>query len=221
MATTRLKIYNGALLLAGEGQLHSTTGLTENREPRYLLDLFWNDGGVRYCLEQGQWHFARRSSRFSYEPAIAPDWGFRRAFAKPSDWVNTNGVFQDERFTTPCLQYADEVGYWFADLDEIFVSYVSDHEAYGGDLSRWPATFTEYVKAEFAARIIRKLPGGKDKVDDVEKERDKRLLLAKNKAAMALPATFPTRGTWAASRWGTRGRRGPMGDGGSTGQLIG
>jgi hypothetical protein len=58
-------------------------GLSENREARFLLDLVWNDGGVRYCLEQAQWHFAMRSSRFDYDPAVVPDWGFNRAFTKP------------------------------------------------------------------------------------------------------------------------------------------
>jgi hypothetical protein len=50
----------------------------------------------------------------------------RGAFAKPTDWVDTSAVCQDEYFRVPLLQYADEVGYWFADLDEIYVKYVSD-----------------------------------------------------------------------------------------------
>jgi hypothetical protein len=107
VATDRLKIYNGALLLCGERQLAT---LSENREPRFLLDLVWNDGGVRYCLEQAQWHFAMRSSRFDYDPSIVPEWGFNRAFTKPDDWVSTSGVFQDEFMKTPLTDYADEQG---------------------------------------------------------------------------------------------------------------
>lgn len=198
MATTRLTLYNGALLLCAERPL---ANLSENQDSRHMLDLVWNDGGVRYCLEQAQWHFAMRSSRLDYNPSVAPDWGYRKAFDKPTDWVATSGVFQDEYQTTPLTRYADEVSYWFCDLAEIFVKYVSDDAAFGFELSRWPASFTDYVKAYFASRIIRKLPGGADRVDDITNPKSgvlaRTLMIAKNKAAMTQPATFPTRGTWA------------------------
>jgi len=219
MSTDRLKLYNGALLICGDLALAS---LSENREPRFLLDLVWNDGGVRYCLEQAQWHFAMRSSRLDFNPSITPDWGFQRVFDKPTDWVATSGVFEDERMCSPLLLYADEVGFWFCDRDQIFVRYVSDDASFGGDLARWPASFTDYVKAYFAHRIIRKLPGGADKIDDIDHPKTgvlaRNLLIAKNKAAMAQPATFPARGTWAQARH--RGRGGWQ-DGGNQNQLIG
>jgi hypothetical protein len=122
----------------------------------------------------------------------------------------------------PLLQYADEVGFWFCDRDQIFVRYVSDDAAFGGDLAMWPASFTDYVKSYFAHRIIRKLPGGMDKIDDIDHPKTgvlaKNLLIAKNKAAMTMPATFPARGNWVAARH--RGRGGWQ-DGGNQNQLIG
>jgi hypothetical protein len=46
------------------------------------------------------------------------------------------------------------------------------------------------------------------------------LVTAKNKCAMAQPATFPTRGTWSAAR--SRGySRNPWRDGGNQNSLIG
>lgn len=220
MATDRLKIYNGALLICSEQQLAS---ITENREPRHLLDLVWNDGGVRYCLEQAQWHFAMRATRLDYNPSIEPDWGFRRAFDKPTDWVNTSGVFQDEFLQTPLTMYADEVSYWFADLDQIFVKYVSDDSLFGMDFGKWPASFTDYVKSYFASRVVHRLPGGADHIERITHPRTgvmaRNLLIAKNKAAMTQPATFPQRGTWAAARH--RGMSGFRRDGGNTNSLIG
>jgi len=222
VATDRLKIYNGALLLCGERQLAT---LSENREPRFLLDLVWNDDGVRYCLEQAQWHFAMRSSRLDYEPSIEPEWGFNRGFTKPDDWVATSGIFQDESMKSPLTDYADEQGIWYAYVDEIYVRYVSDNTLYGMDYARWPATFTDYVKAYFASRIIHRLPGAASKIEWLigpagrpdKGYLHKCLLTAKNKAAMTGPATFPTRGTWVQARHGnTRAR-----DGGSTTRLIG
>jgi hypothetical protein len=216
----RLRIYNGALLICSERQLDLANGLTELREPRFLLDLVWNDGFPRAVLEGAQWHFAMRSARLDYEPSIQPDWGFNRAFTKPTDWVLTSGVFQDERMLSPLTAYADERGYWFTDLDQIFVKYVSDDPVYGGDLSRWPQSFVEYVKAFMAEKIIRKLPGGMDRVADVEKVLAKALITAKNRTAMTQPTTFPTRGTWARARLGGRRLLGTF-DGGNQNQLIG
>lgn len=224
MATDRLKIYNGTLLLCGETRLAS---LAENRDPRHLLDVVWGDGGVRYCLEQGQWRFAQRSVRVDYDPDFTPEFGFQRAFAKPTDWVATSGVFSDESMRQPLIHYADEAGFWYSDYDELYVRYISDHADFGGDFSLWPASFTEYVKAYFASKIIHRLPGSAERIERIlgtDGTGRKNgilaaaLLTARNKDAMAGPVTFPNRGTWAASRHRGRGGRS---DGGSITNLIG
>lgn len=221
MATTRLRIYNGALLIAEERQLAS---LTENREPRHLLDNVWNDGGVRHCLEQAQWRFAMRTAQMEYEPSVQPSFGYRYAFPKPTDWVNTSAVCQDEYFNSPLLQYSDEIQFWFADMTPIYVKFVSDDTDYGANMANWPYTFTEYVKTWFAAKIVGKLAGKTALRDRIWQKRsgllDQALLNAKNKDAMAGPTTFPARGSWSRSRFGGRGG-GPLGDGGSPGSLIG
>lgn len=80
--TTQLDIYNGALLHCGERFLAS---LTEQREPRRLLDRVWSSNGVKTCLEQGQWNFAMRTIQIDYDPSIAPSFGYARAFQKPND----------------------------------------------------------------------------------------------------------------------------------------
>lgn len=205
MATDRLKIYNGALLLCGEQRLNS---LSENVEARHLLDLVWNDGGVRACLESAQWHFAMRTSEFTYTTSITPAFGYSRAFAKPTDWVITSGVFTDEYFNDPLLAYWDEAGYWYADHDVIYVRYVSDDSSYGSDYAKWPATFTDYVKAYFAGKIVHKIPSAAGKIQFLHGPPGRpekghiaqALLVAKNKSAMTGPVTFPTRGSWARAR---------------------
>ena len=221
MATDRLKIYNGALLICGE---RSLAALTDNNEPRRILDEVWNDGGVRNCLEQAQWKFAMVSAKLSYETAINPSFGYRRAFAKSTDWVLTSAVCVDEYFNTPLTQYSDEVGYWFADHDEIYVKYVSDGASYGANLAAWPSTFTEYVKSYFAGRIILKLTADKGRRDAILAPREgilsRNLLLAKSRDAMTDPPKFFPSGTWSSARRGD-GRGGRFGDGGSSGNLIG
>ena len=221
MATTRLKLYNGALLLCAE---RSIATLTDAVESRRLLDEVWNDGGVRFCLEQGQWKFAMCGAKFSYNTAIVPAWGYSRAFAKPTDWCVTSAVCSDEYFQVPLTQYRDEAGYWYADQDEIYVDYVSDAATYGGDLAKWPASFTEYVKAYFASRIVTKLSGDEKRREAILHPRTgilaQNLLIAKNRDAMSDPSKFPPTGSWAKARMGGR-YRGRFGDGGSSGSLIG
>ena len=217
--TDRLKIYNGALMILGERDLAS---LTEERESRRKLDQVWNDGGVRRMLEMAQWKFAMRASRVDYDAGVSPEWGFRRAFAKGDDWVVTSAVCQDELYRVPLVRYLDEIGYWWADLDTIYVRYVSDGAQYGGDLSRWPSTFTDAVKGYFAQRIVASVQGASEgKIDQVEKAAERLLRTAKNKDAMAGPQQFVAPGTWVQSRSGGYGTKGPFGDGGSVSSLTG
>lgn len=210
----QLSIYNDALLLCGERALAS---LTEEREPRRLLDQVWAGDAVKTCLEEGQWNFAMRTVQIDYDSGIEPDFGYNRAFDKPTDWVLTSAVCEDEFFRSPLLRYVDEAGYWYSDLDTIYVRYVSDDVAYGLNLNAWPGSFAEYVAEFFASKIILKLTSSEDKEAASEKRLKKKLLHAKSRAAMAAPTSFPARGSWGLAR-----NRGPnRRDGGGTSNLIG
>ena len=167
----------------------------------------------RHALRWGQWHFAMRTVKIDYDPAIEPDFGYTRAFDKPSDWVLTSGLCSDEYFRQPLLAYMDESGYWYADEDVIYVRYVSDDEDYGTDLNKWPNSFEDYVAAYFAEHVAPKLHGfDVNKLALIVSEKDRRLKVAKNKAAMALPTMMPARGSWSRARQrGVRGDRGNIG----------
>jgi hypothetical protein len=214
--TTKLGIFNGALRLCKERKLAS---LTENREPRRLLDDAWGDitttGAVRLCLEFGQWTFATRTQRLDYSPSVEPDFGFRRAFDQPDDMVDVCAVCSDEYLRQPLLRYADERHYWYADLDEIYVSYVSSHSSYGGDLSLWPETFVKLVEAQLADEICGNLTGADSQrvakaLKDAKRD-------ARSGDAMRKPTRFPPEGAWNMSRrWGSSGW-----DRGSRSRLIG
>jgi hypothetical protein len=200
VSTSRLKLYNDALIICGEGTLDS---LNENREPRYLLDHVWDNDGVKYCLEAGQWRFAMRTIRLDYTTSIQPDeFGYRRAFVKPTDWCTTAALCSDEYFNSPLLQYTDEAGYWYADLDELYVRYVSNDSSYGGDLSLWPAHFTDFVAAHFASKIILKLTSDEKKRDGVVSWERRKRREAKSRDAMTDPTRFAPQGSWTASRMG-------------------
>lgn len=194
----------------------SLANLTENREPRRLLDEVWNDEGIEQCLEEAQWFFAMRTSRIDYDPAVTPEFGYAKAFSKPSDWINTSALCVDEHFQVPLTLYTDESGYWYSDETVIYVKYVSNSNDYGRNLALWPKSFTEFVYAHFAYSVSHKI-GGEGMYQKMLAVREEMLSRAKNKAAMALPTRFPAQGSWNRSRNRYLGNR----SGGSRNNLIG
>jgi hypothetical protein len=200
--------------MCGERKLAT---LTEAREPRYLLDQVWAEEGVRRCLEEGQWNFAMRAVQVDYDPAVSPAFGYTRGFSKPTDWIRTAGLCSDEGFRTPLLQYVDELDYWYAYLDTIYVRYVSNDSSYGQDMSKWPITFAQYVAAYFASEVIIKISSDKERYQLVMNELRRRKRDALNKDAMNDPTTFPAKGSWVRARDHYGWRR----DGGNSGSLIG
>lgn len=213
--TTQLDIFNNSLLLCGERFLAS---LTEEREPRRLLDQVWSSGGVRKCLEDGQWNFAMRTVQIDYDSGVEPSFGYNRAFSKPDDWVLTSAVCTDEFFRVPQIRYWDEANYWYSDVDTLYVRYVSNDALYGMNLNKWPESFREYVEEFFASKVIRKITNSDDEEKMCLLRLKEKLKHAKSRAAMAEPTSFPATGNWSNSRNRYSGRR----DGGnSSGNLIG
>ena len=215
--TDQLSLYNDALLACGERFLGS---LTENREPRRLLDQVWATGGVKNILERGQWNFATRSQQIDYDSGIEPGWGYQRAFDKPDDYCCTRAVCADEYMREPLTRYVDEGGYWYADLDTIYVRYVSDDPNYGMNLNKWPETFKEVVAVHFASKIILKLGNDNTEKQRLETMRDHLLKVAKNSSAMQEPPSFPAVGTWSRARNRFPNRR-DGGNNSNSGSLIG
>jgi hypothetical protein len=217
MAVSRLSIYNGALRECQERKLAS---LSEDREPRRVLDDVWNDGDglLRFVLRQKQWRFARRTVEIASEASIEPSFGHQYAFVQPSDFVRTCKLCSDERLQVPITDYDVEAGYWYCDIDPIYVSYVSDDTDYGGNLSGWPPDFVLYVETHLASQIAGRLTGNKTDRNDLLKLAKIRLNEATSADAMEGPTVFPPTGTWVRSRSGLRNSRL---DRGSRSRLIG
>lgn len=202
--TSKLSLYNNALMLLGERKL---ANLTENRESRRALDAAWDDGAVSYCLEQGLWNFAIRSVQIDYSPSIEPDFGYQYAFNKPEDWVRTAAVCSDDRYNNPVTQYTDETGYWWADLQTLYIRFVSDDVSFGNDLSLWPQTFTKFVEAYLAEQICPRITQSDGTLDRIQKKAKKLLIDARSKDAMNEPQRFLPRGSWTSARLGNLIRR--------------
>lgn len=213
MTASRLSIYNGALTThLGEPPLDS---LDDNVPARYLLDGVWDRDGVRSCLQQGQWNFAARSAALEYEASITPTSGYQHAFEKPTDFVRTMGVHSDDRFTMPLLAYIDEAGYWWSDVDTLYVRYVSDDNSYGLNFATWPYNFTRFVEGWFALQICSAATFS-DRKDSVAMEVKRLKLEAQNTDAMEQASKRNPPGSWSQSRGG-----GGRGERGSTSSLTG
>lgn len=203
---TKLEIYNAALRLCQERKL---IALTDNTEPRRLLDAAWgsdtDSSAIKYCLEMGQWTFATRTLQVDFDPNVSPEFGYRYAFEQPDDMVKVAGVFQDEMCNVPLLDYSDERRYWFSSLDRIWVKAISSLPEYGGDLSLWPETFAKMVEAYLANEIVGNLThGGPGKMQMVAENWRMAKLNAKSNDAMNKPTVILPTGKWNTARGGGR-----------------
>lgn len=211
MATTQLGIYNGALRLLKERKLAS---LSENKEARRVLDDVWEDV-IDTVLEEGLWNFATRTAKFTAEVGFVPAFGYKNQFIQPDDFVRLVALSQDEHQRVPLNDYTGEVGSWYADAAEIYVSYVSNGTNYGADLTRWPRTFVKYVELYIATEAGPRITG-KDLDQGIIKQLRDALVNARSKDAMEEPTRFMPQGRWTSARAGGTRR-----DRGSRGNLIG
>ena len=192
---SKLGLYNGALLTLGQERL---ANLAEASTARRALDDAY-DQTLDFCLEQGFWNFAMRAIQADSSASVTPTFGYTFAFTKPDDFVRLHTMSAEPTMREPLLDFVDEPNFWFANVDPLYAKYVSDSANYGGDLSLWPETFTDYVEKRLAVRTCKRITGS-DPSDELKKDEKRALASARSKDAMNEPPGFPPRGSWANSR---------------------
>lgn len=198
MAATKLKIYNGALREIGERKL---TALTDAVESRRVLDTMWDSEFIDEVLSAGQWNFATRSALVDIDASLMPTpFGYTNAFSKPTDWIRTVAVSEDEYFTHPLRDYKDEAGVWYAEADPLYVGWVSNAADYGNDLSKWPANFRLYVETLLASRVNTRLTQNEHKTEQLFRLAEKRLRKAQATDAMDEAVGRQPLGSWVRAR---------------------
>lgn len=194
---TKLGLYKGALRVLGETSISS---LTSTQPARYVLDEIYDDGFLDEVLMEGLWNFAMKTVKIESTGDISPDFGYTYAFEKPSDWLRTAAVSDNEDFYPPYREYADEQDYWFAWIDPLYVKYVSSGSTYGYDLSRWPSNFTRFAQARLAAHASERIQQNRTKKIDAMQIADQWLSKARATDAINQPAGYPPPGTWTTAR---------------------
>lgn len=212
--TTKLQLFNAALLEIGQGRLVDTgEDVKSGRELNYVYDNVIND-----CLSAGSWNFATETVKAEADTGIEPEFGYTEVFAKPSDWLRTCGISQDENFTSPLLKYYDDANFWSADVDTIYIRYVSNDTGMGYELTRWTPAFRRYVELELAVRVCPVLTQDFAMRDRLGKDRDKARKSALNQDAMNEPnPKFPPPSSWTVARGDSTRSEGPR----STSSLLG
>lgn len=205
--TTRLSIFNNVMNLLGGQHMTKITDATESA--KILLGLW--DHAVDYCLEQGHWKFAEREVLLTPHATEIPAFGLRNAFIKPADFIRINEIAADEYFMSPIFEIHERGSYFYCDLDEVYLRYVSKDWASGSNLNRWPESFVLYFTLYLATRAASRLaPRLKQEV--IESRAgvglDTAKLNALSKDAVSGPTQFLPRGNWSSSRLGGRYRRG-------------
>lgn len=212
--TTKLKVWNGALTLLGHRRL-SDTG--EAVPAGHELTAAWDDV-LAEAITEGSWNFATETVKLDYDTGITPNFGYRRVFAKPTDWVRTVMVSEDEYFTYPLIHYYDDDTFFSADNSPIYLRYVSNDTGLGYDLNNWPAKFTRFVQYELAARVCYKLTQSGSLLEQIMKGKDDARRTALNQDSMNEPQPkFPPPSSWTMARGGGYSRR----DRGNRGSFTG
>lgn len=204
--TDKLAILNKALLYCSEQPLQS---LTEDRTARRVLDAVWDGGAVRHILEEGLWNVALRTLELPYDPGIEPPFGHARAFRQPSDLVRISAMAADPWFRMPLTDYLDEAGYWYADVDTLYVSYVSDDAAFGGDLARWPPSLAEAGARWIASVAAHGFNKAEAQIERMEQAAERAFMKARSRDAMNQPTAFTPPGRWVRARQNGLDRRTP------------
>lgn len=216
----KLSVYNNALGHLFERRLST---LTENREPRRVLDDYWNDV-VNYCLEREPWNWTYRAVQIDSSSTVTPGFGFLYAFKIPNDWIRTHLVSAVPTFSPPLTQMKEEAGYWYTNITPIYVQYNSNDPLYGNNLGVWPASFTDYVAVRLARQACKRITGkeellrGPDGLIDQEKRARR---TAASLAGLNDPIGFQPMSSWVRARRGfAAGMPGPNGDDPTGGSLI-
>lgn len=214
--TDQLSLYNGALLLLSQPKLSAVDEATERRR---ILDHWYEDKNARKaCLEMGMWNFATDTVQIEFNSSISPTFGLRRAFTKPTNWVHTVEASADEYFTAPLtdMEFKDEQGYFFAEIDTIYLRFVSDSATFGLDFSLWPESFTNMVEGYLAWKGAPRINPKKE--DDAKEFFLDERRAARSKDALQEGIKFQPETGWQRAR---RSRTGGSRDLGSRSRLTG
>ena len=193
----KLSIFNEVLVAhLGQSKLAS---LDEPIEAQRVLTQLW-DSTLNYCIERGFWLFCMKTVLMAAETDLEPEFGPAYAFVLPADYKRLYQLSTDPTFTTFFNAYQIEQGRIVADVEELFLRYVSSELA--AELAAWPATFTDYVTVRLARLAAKKITQADSLVEDLKSDEKRALAVARSNEAMQEPVRALPLNTWVRARSG-------------------
>lgn len=198
--TTRIEVYNGALIKLGERRLAT---LSDNRPERRTLDALWADT-MAYMIEAAMWNWASRTEELQPSDTVTPNFGYTYAFEKPDDYVRIVKISDNDTLVPTLEDFMEEGDYFFAWSDPLYLQYISNDTLYGADPGKWTASFTRAFVLELAYRASPQV-GANAKVQEMLfKEKKDALLYAKGKDVVNQAMSVLPPGRLTSSRRGNR-----------------
>lgn len=198
-----INIYNDALMIMG---LEPLTSTSDDSNRRYRLSLALSTGIVEELMEDLSWQFGQTTELLAYDSGIDPDWGYSYAFEKPSALHRIDGLYVDEYQQVPLRQYHDEGDYFYANVTEIYLTFIST--TFLTTPSSWPTYFKKLVAAKMAKDAAPSLKMEGADTANAYKIFEERDSSSKSIDAMQSPPKILASGSWTGSRnrGGNRGR---------------
>jgi hypothetical protein len=164
----QLTTYNLALVHLGERKL---AALTENREPRRVLDDAWTTI-PQYCIAQGMWYFGMRTSGALVQ--VAGDLGYAHGYTKPSDLIHVFSIGDNVGFNPQSISdYLDHGNTIYSNAAQLFMRYLSNDATNGAmNLTNWSPSFTRYVAAALARYTCVRITGNVGLKATIQEEED-------------------------------------------------
>lgn len=146
MATSKLALYNNALIILGERTL---SGVYENREPRKILDEVYNLSAVNACLELAKPKFALRTAKLA-SPTTSSVHAFDQVYTLPDDYVTIHALYLDETLETPIARYLLDENRTLATevATNVYLRYIGSNVS----MTSWTPAFDDLVAAYLADR---------------------------------------------------------------------
>lgn len=181
---------------------------------RRILDESY-DNAVAYIIQEGLWNFGQRSVAIDASTDVEPSFGFSNAFEIPDDFVRLVQISNNDQFYPALERYIEEGGYWNANVNPLYVIYVSNSNDRGTSMNIWPRTvkmaLEAYLSLEIGPYLVSRGLLSATRLAQLQMGFKSTLRDARSKDAMNQASGRMAPGRLAASR--SRSRFGPRGGG--------
>lgn len=196
-------LYNKALELMKLPPLLSND---DESERRVAIDYALDNGAIETVFDLINWSYNVKQAKLEDDGVYAPTFGYTYRFAVPADMTRLYSISSDDRFLVPLERWYREGAYFYADVDEFYIKYLST--AQHTTTTDWPRYMFNLVAAEIA-RACCWLQGVDEQT--VERKYQEYKYEAYNTDAQRQPPQVISSGSWTKARYSyeTRNRRRP------------